>query len=150
MKRDHHRTLAAASLVAVGCAFTASCTSAASPSSKPTATRPVASPSLPAFPAVSQQNVLAEAAQNTGHSIFTTKALSSSSITVRIGCIGAGTAAVSLQVFQGSTAPIYQINKQPCDGSIQKAVFTADHLTPMTVTAQAPPGNRYALLVTQG
>jgi hypothetical protein len=105
---------------------------------------------LPTFPVLPQQQILVEAAQRTGNGTFTTDSLTSTSVTVQVGCVGSATASISVRIYQGSSTPIFQISRQPCDGDTQKVTFTAEGLSSMTVKAQVPSGSRYSLMMVQG
>jgi hypothetical protein len=105
---------------------------------------------LPAFPTVPQQNLLVSASNQSGQKSYTTPTLTSRALTIQLACVGGGNLAVSVQVFQGAAKPIYQISRQPCEGSIQKITLTADSTAPLKMDVSSPSGAVYSLMVTQG
>ncbi|SEL32701.1 hypothetical protein [Streptacidiphilus jiangxiensis] len=111
---------------------------------------PTAGAGLPSFPTVSPQNWLLEEANASGQRTFTTRALASRAITVQLACAGGSDLAVSAEIFQGGAKPIYAINRQPCEGSIQKITLTTDGLAPLKIQTSPQAGSVYSLLITQG
>jgi hypothetical protein len=139
--------------VAIGGTVTG-CTSGSTKPQPGTTTPTVAAPPsarpLPALPTVSAQSLVIEASRFTGDTSYTSKALTSRSLTVQIACSGSPKAAVSAQIYQGAGKPIYQIARQPCDGTIQNIGLTANSLSPIRITVTTPSSNESSLLVTQG
>ncbi|MBF9068870.1 hypothetical protein [Streptacidiphilus fuscans] len=137
--------------MALVCGVATACTSGAATPAPSHTSSATPSATMPAFPTVPQQNLLASASNQAGQKSYTTLTLASRSITIQLGCIGGGgKLAVSAQIYQGSAKPIYQINRQPCEGSVQKVSLTADSTAPLKIDVSSQPGSVFSLLATQG